>query len=375
MTTAKFIYDTADRCPDIYYASKFSAPDPFIYFETNGKKYLVMSDLEIDRARKNADVHKILSLSKYTELAAKKTEKPVLANVLDAIFSDFGITKLEVPPSAPFFLAEGLKKLKYKITAGSMPFYPERLQKNEVEKKNVARAQKEVFRAIGRAEDILRESKIRNDCLYFKGKMLTSEFIREEIHVQLMRKGYIAPEGSIVACGEDSTDPHNSGKGPLRPHRTIIVDLYPKSTETLFWGDATRTFCKGKAPEKLKEMYNAVKAGQEHALKNIRAGVNGRSIHEAILKIFENRGFKTGEFGGRMQGFFHSTGHGIGLELHEAPTRIGPVDMTLKEGMITSIEPGLYYKGIGGVRLEDLVYITKHGCEILSGYPKKLEIL
>lgn len=375
MATAKFIYDTSERCPDIYYACKFSAPDPFIFFETRGKKYLVMSDLEIDRAKKNAKVTKVLSLSKYTKLAEKKFKKPNQLDILETIFKDFGIRKLEVPPSTPFTLVDGLRRKRFKIVSGETPFYPQRLQKTELEKKLIVKAQNLVFDMMGLAEKVLRSSTIRKNYLYYKGKILTSEALREMIHVEMMRKNFIAPEGTIVACGKDTMDPHNYGNGPLRPNEAIIVDIFPKSTDTLFWGDATRTFCVGKPPEKLKKLYNAVKIGQEYALKNIKAGVNGRKIHEGIHSIFKKLGFETGEKDGRMQGFFHSTGHGIGLELHESPIRIGPVDQILKPGMVASVEPGLYYKGVGGVRIEDLVYITKNRCEILSGYPKQLEIL
>jgi len=374
MATAKFIYDTAERCPDLYYACKFSAPDPFIFIETRGKKYLVMSDLEIDRTKKQAKGCKVLSLSKFTAKAAKKSKTPSLLDTLNEIFKSLKVKKLEMPPASPFSLVDGLRKRGYKIQSGSTPFYPKRLQKTADEKKALIRAQKAVFDMMALAEKTLRACKIRNNKLYYKGKVLTCEALREMIHFELMRRNFIAPESTIVACGADTIDPHNFGKGPLRPHQAIIVDIFPKSIDSLFWGDATRTFCVGKAPERLKKLYNAVKAGQEYALKNIKAGVNGRKIHETILKMFKERGFNTGEIGGRMQGFFHSTGHGIGLELHESPIRVGPVDQTLKAGMCTSVEPGLYYKGLGGVRIEDIVIVTKTGCQVLAGYPKRLEV-
>lgn len=375
MSIAKFIYDTSERCPDLYYASGFTAHDPYIFIESKGKKYLVMSDLEIDRAKKESSVHKVLSISKYSALAAKKVKKPDQIDIIDTILRDLKIKAIEVPPSTPFTLVDHLRKRKYKVISGQIPFYPQRLIKTKEEKKLIIDCQKVVFKTMGIAEEMLRSAKISKGFLYYKGKVLTSEMIREAIHIELLRHNFIAVEGTIVACGKDTMDPHECGKGPIRPNQAIIVDIFPRNMTSLFWGDATRTFCVGKAPEKLKELYRAVKDGQEFALKNIKAGVNGRFIHEGILNIFEKRGFRTGEFGGRMQGFFHSTGHGLGLEIHESPTRIGPCDMILKEGLVVSVEPGLYYKGIGGVRIEDLVYVTKTGCEILSHYPKKLEIL
>lgn len=373
MTTAKFIYDTSERCLDLYYITRFSAPDPFIYFETRGKRYMVMNDLEIDRAKKTATVDKVLSLTHYTKKTKKKN--PTRFDILDTIFREFRIKKLIMPPNTPMELADNLRKLHYKVIAGATPFYPERLIKTRDEVNEITRAQRAVYKAMRLAETTLRASAIKNNYLYYKGKMLTSERLKELIAVELLRLGYIVQEGTIIACGNHAIDPHNFGTGPLRPHQAIIVDIFPRSLASLYYGDATRTFCRGKAPPELKRLYAAVKTGQEYALKNIRAGLNGRNIHERIIKLFESMGYKTGEKDGRQQGFFHSTGHGIGLELHEAPTRIGPVDYKLKAGMVTSTEPALYYKGIGGVRIEDLIYITKRGCKILGYYPKRLEIL
>jgi Xaa-Pro aminopeptidase len=234
-------------------------------------------------------------------------------------------------------------------------------------------SQRAVFDAMRLAEHALRASRIKRGKLFLRGQVLTSERLRTMINVHLLEKDFIASD-TIVACGQRSIDPHDQGSGPLKPHASIIVDIFPRSMKTLYYGDATRTFCKGRAPEGLGKLYATVKKGQELALRMIKAGVNGHGVHKSILALFEKQGYITGEKGGRMQGFFHSTGHGIGIELHENPTRIGPVDYTLKAGNVVSVEPGLYYKGIGGVRIEDLAHVTKRGCTVLAGYPKRLEI-
>ena len=135
----------------------------------------------------------------------------------------------------------------------------------------------------------------------------------------------------------------------------------------------SRTIVKGKASPELKKQWKAVKDAQEWAIDHLKAGVNGRTIHEGILERFEKQGFKTGNINGRMQGFFHGTGHGLGLDIHEAP-RVSKMDHILKEGTVVTVEPGLYYAGVGGVRIEDVVYITRTGCEVLSKCPKILEI-
>lgn len=374
MAEAKFIYDLAEKNADLYYATKFAAPDPFIFLENKGKKFLILSDLEIDRGKKEADVDKVLSLPVYTKRAEKKNKKFTIIDVLHEIFSEQGIKKLTVPGNMPFNLVDGLRRRGYKIEAGPAPFYPERFVKSPEERKIIERTQHLVFQAIRLARNVLAASRIKGNRLIYRGKPLTSEWLRQMINIFLLEHDHIGAD-TIVAGGMDAIDPHEVGSGPLKPHQSIIVDVFPRSMKTMYYADATRTFCKGRAPDALKKLYATVKEGQALGLSKVRAGINGRTIHESILRFFADKGYKTGEVNGRKQGFIHTTGHSIGLEIHEEPGRIGPRDFMLKKGYIMSVEPGLYYASIGGVRIEDPVYITNQGCEILSHYPKQFEIL
>ena len=151
------------------------------------------------------------------------------------------------------------------------------------------------------------------------------------------------------------------------------MDIFPQSMETRYFADLTRTVVRGKASLKLKKMFAAVREGQEIAYRSIRHGADGGKIHEAIRGRFEKLGFPTGQMNGRMQGFFHGTGHGVGLEIHEPP-RIGPGKDILKAGQVVTVEPGLYYEDAGGVRLEDMVVVTRKGCRLLNRLPKVLEL-
>ncbi len=373
MSQARFIYDSTEKNSDLYYATQFRAPDAFIFFEHRGKKYMVMNDLEIDRARKESCAHRVLSINGYVKRAEAAKEKPGQADVIHEILSERKIRSLEVPLSMSFALVDALRKRGYKIEAGPYPFYPERLEKDNEEKRNILVTQLTVFAAIGMARDAIADSKVKNRQLVLRGRPLTSDRLRTMINVFLLERGYVASD-TIVSCGAHSIDPHDIGAGPLRPNEPIIVDVFPRSIKTLFYGDATRTFCKGRAPDALKKIYATVKEGQKLGLSMVREGINGRRIHEAILALFEKRGYSTGEKGGRMQGFFHGTGHGLGLDLHEEPVRITHRDYVLKKGNVISVEPGLYYKGIGGVRIEDIVFVTKTGCDVLGRFPKELEI-
>ena len=179
---------------------------------------------------------------------------------------------------------------------------------------------------------------------------------------------------TIVAGGNQGCDPHEAGHGPLRAHQPIILDIFPRDCTTGYWGDITRTVVRGRASEPVKRMYVAVFKAQELAFQQLRAGVNGQEIHDAILRLFRENGFTTGRRNGRMQGFFHGTGHGLGLEIHEPP-RVSAVDATLRAGHVVTVEPGLYYRGVGGVRLEDVAVIQPHGARNLTKFPKMLETL
>jgi Xaa-Pro aminopeptidase len=370
---AELIYGTSKN-PDFFYATGLRVHDPIIFFKLRGKKYLVASDLEIDRAKRESRVDHILSFSKYAAIASKKGAQPSTADVIAAVLSEKGVREIVAHRDTSFSLADALRKKKFRVEAGEAPFFIERYSKSVDEIKKITDVQRVVFQAMRLARDVLAASKIKGNRLTYKGKLLTSDALRTMINVFLLEKG-CAADDTIVASGSHAIDPHDIGSGPLYPHQSIIVDIFPKSIYTGYCGDATRTFCRGRAPDALKRMYATVKKGQELGISMVKAGINGRRIHSAITDYFTNEGYETGEKGGRMQGFFHGTGHGIGLEVHEEPARISKVDYTLKAGNVMSVEPGLYYRGIGGVRIEDLVCVTRGGCDVLSRFPKQLEIL
>jgi Xaa-Pro aminopeptidase len=196
--------------------------------------------------------------------------------------------------------------------------------------------------------------------------------VRGIIDRHLMDAGWIG-KGTIVAGGEQAVDPHNRGSGPLLPHRPIIIDVFPRSTRTMYHADMTRTVVRGKISRRVREMYDTVNDGCEIAFARLRDGASGSEIHKAIQALFEERGFRTGPRDGKMEGFFHGTGHGVGLEVHERPRITGQIDDTMRAGHVVTVEPGLYYPGVGGVRIEDLVVVRKDGCENLNTYRKTLE--
>jgi Xaa-Pro aminopeptidase len=181
-----------------------------------------------------------------------------------------------------------------------------------------------------------------------------------------------------VAGGPQAADPHERGHGPLKAGESIIVDIFPVDLSTRYHSDMTRTFVKGEPNEGLQEMYDAVLESQKTALSMIRAGVNGRDIHRKVAEVLHEAGYKTNvhdqEKGKPLtEGFFHGTGHGVGLEVHEAP-RVSLADEELIPGDVISVEPGVYDPNVGGVRIEDLVVVTEDGYRNLTKFAKEYRI-
>lgn len=358
---------------NLYYATKFLAPDPFIFFQANGHKTLVMSDLELDRARAQARVSEVLSYSAIEQrLKGRGVAEPRLIDVVDAGLRERGVRFLLVPGEFGFRHAEELRARGYTIQTKPDPFFEDRVIKSKDEIGAITQTQRATEAAIAAAVEILRESKMKKDELHWREGVLTAEAIKKIINVKLMEMDCVA-QHTIVACGSQGCDPHHEGSGPLRPNQSIVMDVFPRSGKTRYYADMTRTVVKGRASSALRKMYDTVRRAQEEGISMVKDGVEGPAIHRRIMTLFEKSGYRTGLRDGRMQGFFHGTGHGVGLDIHEPP-RISKAPWTLKAGEVVTVEPGLYYPKIGAVRIEDLVVVTRNGCINLTRFPKMLEL-
>src|SRR6478735_483327 len=369
---ARLIVAASDSDADMLYATKFWAPDPFIFLERNGKRTLVLSDLEIDRGRKQADADEFVMFSELErEVQGKSRKAPPYERVLAHFLKKRGVRSATVPANFPLRYAEELTANKIRVRATNGFFWPEREAKSNEEVEMMGQALRITEKGLKRAIEVLKQSKSGSGKrLRWHGKALTSEILRAEIDSAILRAGGV-PTGTIVAGGDQACDPHERGFGPLRADSLIILDIFPRDGKTGYWGDMTRTVVRGRASEQQRKLWEAVKAGQALALKRIKAGVDGMSIHQAITELFERRGFPTEVRNGRRVGFFHGTGHGLGLEIHEHPRL---QNVVLKDRHVLTVEPGLYYPDVGGARQEDVVVVTKTGCRILSRFPKELEI-
>jgi Xaa-Pro aminopeptidase len=301
----------------------------------------------------------------------KSKKAPSYEKVLAHFLKKRGVRSVVVPANFALGYAEELAANKIRVRATNGFFWPKREAKSEKEIEMMGQALRITEKGLKRAIEVLKASKPgAGKRLRWNGKTLTSEMLRAEIDSTILRAGGI-PAGTIVAGGDQACDPHERGYGPLYADSLIILDVFPRDAKTGYFGDMTRTVLRGRASEAQRKLWETVKAGQALALKRIKAGVDGMTIHKAIQEFFAKRGFPTEVRKGRRVGFFHGTGHGLGLEIHEYP-RLQKV--VLKERQVVTVEPGLYYPGLGGVRIEDVVSVTKTGCKILSRFSKQLEV-
>jgi Xaa-Pro aminopeptidase len=365
----------SERDANMLYAVGMFVPDPFIYLKTRGRPLIVMSDLEIDRARTQAPYCRVVSLSQYQQkLRHNGVKSPFFTHVIQQILRERKIRSVTVPENFPLGLATELEKLGVRVKARAGIFFAEREIKSADEVRKISAAL--VMAEVGMSEgmQVLRAAKIgRDHKLLYHNLPLTSEKLRAVIDCAILQACGLAAN-TIVAGGQQACDPHERGYGPLRAHESIIIDIFPRSHCTGYFGDITRTVVRGRASEAVRKLYDTVLRGQKIAFKKIRANVRTADVHKAVQEFFGQQGYKTGRRHGRMEGFFHGTGHGLGLEIHEPPRMSTNSTGTLKPGHVVTVEPGLYYPEIGGVRLEDVALVTANGARNLTRFEKALEI-
>lgn len=366
--TAQLIYACPETDANLLYLSRFSAPDPFLWWKVDGQSHAVLSTLEIDRGRACEGLDHVHAADEFLPKGSRKKD---LGAVIAGIKAAFKITKFLVPENTPVGLVEQLRRKKITVVVKKGDYCPEREIKTQEEIAQITAAQRMGEAGMRRAFEVLKETKIKpNGALFWNQRRLTSEVLRGEMDAEVARRGGI-PTGTIVAGGNQACDPHERGSGPLRAHEAIILDIFPRDQRTGYFGDLTRTVVKGKASEALKKLYATVGEGKHWAMARMRAGADGKKLHKDLVERFKLRGYPTEQRDGRWVGFFHGTGHSLGLEIHEPPRFSAG---KFKAGHIMTVEPGLYYPGLGGIRLEDLVVVTKQSVKKLTRVVEKLEV-
>jgi len=372
---AQLMIAASEHDADMLYVSRLFVPDPFVAVAVNGTWHGLFSPLEVDRARKCSGLDNVHLDSPWREKARDLGWQDNLAGAAAAFLKAHDVTHIQVAGHFPLSYAEQLRNWGFSVEAASGSLFPRRAVKSAHEIHHLARAERMAKRAMRQAEGFLEACGVGNDGILRHpdtGSRVRSQHVRAVIETWLIRHG-ASPSHTIVACGRESADPHNIGHGFIRARQPIIIDIFPRMLDSGYWGDMTRTYVKGKADARIRKLYRTVREGQDIGLGMAADGVNGADIHRAISEHFATHGFPTKIHRGRQTGFFHGTGHGVGLDIHEAP-RVSTHDVRLQAGHVITIEPGLYYPSIGGVRLEDMVVIRPDGCENLTRHPRRLEI-
>ena len=379
-TPAKLIIAGSEESADMLYATKFFVPDPFVLLVQAGRSTILLSDLEVDRGRREAAVDEVIGISEFSKEHKKLLgQHPTLAKVAALFLKTRRVRRAVVPDNFP--LATSLALAREGIAVAPPKggvFWPERINKTRAELDLLKEALKVTAAGMARAMEVLAAAKPAGGRkagagaeLRWGGTTLTSERLRAEIDTAIVRLGG-APKDTIVAGGGQACDPHERGSGPLRAGELIILDLFPRLVASGYYGDMTRTVLKGRASDAQRKLWLTVQEGQRRAIAGVRAGADGKKLHESVKRFFKAEGFPTETREGRHVGFFHGMGHGLGLELHEQPrynwTR------SFQAGTVFTVEPGLYFPGLGGVRLEDVVAVTSKGHERLSEFEQRLEI-
>ena len=369
MKVSKLIYDNTKNSSDLFYRTSFKAPDPILFIEFRNKKYLILNDLEIERGKSEAKVDSVLPLSSIS----RKIKSNSIEQVILHLLKEFKIKTIEVPYNFPSYIYKKLTKSKIKVMPSKSPiFFNSRIVKNQTEIKSISKVMRHTEKVMRLIIEKIKYSKSKNKILRTDGRILTSELLRNICQKELSSYGLECPD-CIISSGRHSSLPHHQGTGPIKECQSIIIDIFPKDTSSGYFGDMTRTVVKGTPSKKLNDMYKAVLKGQRLGLSLIKSGVKSKTVHNSIKSLFDSSGFYTTYKEGTPEGFIHSTGHGLGLDIHEPP-RISSGDDILKKNYVVTVEPGLYYSHIGGVRVEDTVLVTTDGCKNLTRFPKNLNL-
>ncbi len=378
MAEAVLIYADSFRSPDLRHAVPLGVPDPFLYAEASGSRHVFASSMESTRLRELGlfEVHPHEELG-YDELIASGLDsREIYAQLALRAVDGLGVKRASVPDNFPVWLADRLRADGVELDVDQELFDDRRRAKTEAQLAGMRRAQRAAEAAMDTCRELLRRAEIRGDELVLDGEQLTVERVKAEMNVAFAAHDSTADE-YIVAPGAQGAVGHDMGSGPIPPNTPLVVDIFPRDNASAVYTDMTRTFVVGEVAGDVREWHRLCKEALDVAVADIRAGADARAVFDGTCDIFEAAGEPTqrtkqpGETLG--DGFFHSLGHGVGLEVHEAPSMGRLANKQLVAGDVVTVEPGLYRAGYGGVRLEDIVLVTENGAEVLTDYPYDLE--
>jgi Xaa-Pro aminopeptidase len=365
------------RSPEMRHEVPLAIPDAFLYAEHDGRRIVVVSSLEAQRVRESEagiDVIPLENLGIDALLAGGAKPSEATLEVYVRACRELGLSSASVPATFPLELADRLRESGIEVRVDRDYFDARRRRKNETELAGLRRAQTACEAALDVGRGMLRGASV-NGTLVLDGEPLTCERIKAEVERVFSEHGAYADE-FIVAHGAQTAIGHEGGHGAILPGEPITFDLFPRDRATGVYTDMTRTYVVGEISDELREYHRLCKEALDRVVAAVKPGVNGRALFEIPCALFAEHGYPTqltkqpGEV--LTSGFFHSLGHGVGLEVHERPW-LGRVGDDLVAGDVIALEPGLYRAGFGGVRLEDIAIVTEDGVDVVTRYPYELE--
>lgn len=367
----RLVVGSGSDAADIQYASGFRPVDAAVLLVSGSGKSLVVPALELGRAQKETVGVEVLTPEM---LGLRSAKQRGLSGWAQALLKRKGIRSVTVSPTLYFAVADKLRRSKIRLTISKGGLFPEREVKSAEEIRKISESQQAAVIAMRHASALIGRSSIDSTgCLRVHGKRLTSEAVIDAITKVLIDHRCICT-GTIVAGGRQGADPHETGHGDLKAGEPIVIDIFPQSMDTGYWGDLTRTVIRGKASALQKKTYNTVRAAQMAALAVLKPGITGRRVHLEACKAMQRRGVQLSFPDDQRKGFTHSTGHSVGLCIHESPSASLGCTTRLKKGTVLTVEPGLYDPAWGGVRIEDTVVVTSTGWKYLVPCEKRFEI-
>lgn len=367
--TALLLHDDALSSPEVRHEIGEPLGDPLVFIEHDGKRVVVGVPQDEAVLSRRDDV-----VDEFWNVLALGGEDLLRdrAYPLDKIWPELalralgrlGVSSVCVPPSFPIGTADHLREHGVTVDIDASVWRQRRRRKTPGELEGIERAQRACEAAFVTAARMLGEAQKTSDGrLRFEGEILTAEWIREAMEQQLSSGGAEC-ESILVQSGDACLSGHDLGTGPIAPDTSCIIDCYPRDRRTGVYTDMTRTYVAGRVSDELARIHEHCRVALDIALESITPGRS--DAHERVSEYFAQQGYPTEATdetkGPLKEGFMHAVGHGVGLEIHEPPA-MGKRAEELVAGDVVAIEPGLYFPGIGGVRLEDTVVVTDEGAE------------
>jgi Xaa-Pro aminopeptidase len=371
------IYADTIRSPEMRHEVPITVPDPFLYVEHDGSRHTVSTAFEVGRIAAVPGGPQAHALEEFgfdelvtSGLPREEVGLAVAVNACNAL----GVESAVVPETFPLALAERLRDAGIDLRTDRETFSSRRRVKSEAQLDGIRRAQRAAEAGMDAARDLLRRAASNGNGLVVDGEPLTVERVKLAMQTAFVAHG-MATDEFIVAPGAQGAMGHEMGHGPIAAGVPLVIDVWPKDPATGCYADMTRTYVVGNPPAEIVEYHRLVKEALDRSLEATRAGVPGMEVFRLVCEVFQAAGYPTQltKTPGQIldHGFFHSLGHGVGLEVHEPPW-LGRAPGELLAGDVVTLEPGLYRQGFGGVRLEDLVLVTDDGAENLTDYPYDL---